>query len=171
MYQEKEKMHERYPCCGNSAKVLEDKIFPPDPDLLETIIAAPEVHMNWNFDTALGDTIREKYEHLILKLDELTAVLLHNGARGRFWIVAPQEIATILEVATVNFRPYSDPDYEPHPMGKGAKFPPIEKGVLCNRWKIFSYMDLPKNALVIGVGNSREVMEHYAVMKIDNYLL
>lgn len=65
----------------------------------------PQVSM-WDFETALGETIREKYESLYVRVVEVSNVInrktLHGGAN---WLVTSPEVASIFEPAFANFAP------------------------------------------------------------------
>lgn len=66
----------------------------------------------WDFLTALGDTIKEKYESLYVKCHELTSILLRKGAKGYFWIATSPEVASIFETATAGFWPISSREFQ-----------------------------------------------------------
>ena len=59
---------------------------------------------DWDFSTALGDTIKEKYESLYVKVVEVTNVVHRKTLRGGAnWIVTSPEVASIFETATAGF--------------------------------------------------------------------
>ena len=61
---------------------------------------------SWDFSTALGDTIKEKYEALYVKLMEVSAVVHRKTLRGGAnWVVCSPEVASIFETATAGFAP------------------------------------------------------------------
>jgi hypothetical protein len=50
----------------------------------------------WDFQTALGDTIREKYESLYVKVVEVSNVINRKMVRGQAnWVVASPEVASM----------------------------------------------------------------------------
>ena len=60
----------------------------------------------WDFNTALGDTIKEKYESLYVKVVEVAAVVHRKTLRGGAnWMVTSPEVASIFETATAGFAP------------------------------------------------------------------
>jgi hypothetical protein len=65
----------------------------------------PQVAM-WDFHTALAETIREKYEHLYIKVVEVSNVINGKVLRGRCnWLVANPEVASVFESAVASFAP------------------------------------------------------------------
>jgi hypothetical protein len=60
----------------------------------------------WDFNTALGDTIKEKYESLYVKVVEVSNVVHRKTLRGGCnWLVTSPEVASIFETATAGFAP------------------------------------------------------------------
>jgi hypothetical protein len=60
----------------------------------------------WDFNTALGDTVKEKYESLFVKVTEVSAVVHRKTLRGGCnWLVTSPEVAAIFETATAGFAP------------------------------------------------------------------
>lgn len=60
----------------------------------------------WDLSTALGDTIKEKYESLYIKVTEVANVVHRKTLRGAAnWIVTSPEVASIFETATAGFAP------------------------------------------------------------------
>jgi hypothetical protein len=50
----------------------------------------------WDFQTALGDTIREKYESLYVKVVEVSNVINRKMVRGQAnWVVTSPEVASM----------------------------------------------------------------------------
>lgn len=85
----------------------------------------------WDFNTALGSTMAEKYESLHVKIVELSNVLIRKGAKGYFWIVCSPEVTTMFYV-TNKLRPGNKHEY--YPMGLADKqcIGTIEK-----RWRVY----------------------------------
>jgi hypothetical protein len=60
----------------------------------------------WDFNTALGDTIKEKYESLYIKVVEVCNVIHKKTLRGGAnWVVTSPEVASVFETATAGFAP------------------------------------------------------------------
>ena len=60
----------------------------------------------WDYNTALGSNVKEKYESLFVKLVEVTNVVHRKTLRGGAnWIVTSPEVASIFETATAGFAP------------------------------------------------------------------
>jgi hypothetical protein len=59
----------------------------------------------WDFNTALGDTIKEKYESLYVKVVEISNVINRQCCSGANWIVTSPEVASIFETTAAGFAP------------------------------------------------------------------
>lgn len=60
----------------------------------------------WDYNTSLGQTIKEKYESLYVKLVEISAVVHRKTLRGGCnWLVTSPEVAAIFETASAGFAP------------------------------------------------------------------
>jgi len=60
----------------------------------------------WDYNTALGETIKEKYESLYVKIVEVSNVIHRKTLRGGAnFIVTSPEVASIFETATAGFAP------------------------------------------------------------------
>lgn len=126
----------------------------------------------WDFHCALGDTIREKYQSLEVKVVELTNVLIRKGAAGYFWIATSPEIASIFETATYQFwHANKDENGRLHgqlPMGTNEV---LYSGMLKNRWRLYVDQLLPTNQLLIGCNDHVEEAAHYARMTVANFII
>lgn len=124
----------------------------------------------WDWNTALGDTVKEKYESLYVKLVELTNVMVVKGAKGYFWIVAAPEIGSIFETATAGFFPaLCDGNYSQQvPLGVPDIY---ELGLVNRKWKLFVDPSLDNTTVLIGVGMENEDPKHYGVLKIANMII
>lgn len=128
----------------------------------------------WDFNTCLGDTIKEKYESLYVKLHELTNVLVKKGAKGYFWIVCSENISAIIETCTAGFMPspidcldtYNTPLQGQYPLGMES----IEYvGLLNGKWRIYRDSEMTyDSSLIIGCNDRREDPTHYGRMSIAN---
>jgi hypothetical protein len=58
--------------------------------------------LNWDFQTALGDTIREKYENMYVKIVEISNVVNRKTLSEASWIVIEKEPASIFNAATAD---------------------------------------------------------------------
>lgn len=147
-----------------------EKFF--DHDEIDYLLRNAHTVCAWDFHCALGDTIREKYESLEVKVVELTNVLIRKGAAGYFWLVAPPEIAAIFETATYRFWPADKNESGKlngqFPMGTNEV---LYSGLLKSRWRIYTDQLMPANQVLIGVNDSLEDLEHYARMTVANFII
>ncbi len=85
----------------------------------------------WDFNTALGDTIKEKYESLYVKLAELSAVVHRKTLRGGCnWVVTSPEVASMFETATAGFAPTPSEGFT---SSLGVQY----VGTISNRWRLY----------------------------------
>lgn len=62
-----------------------------------------KVNLEWDFNTCLGDTVKEKYENLCQTINKLCELLQINNPQK--WIVATPMISSVFETATTGFIP------------------------------------------------------------------
>lgn len=98
----------------------------------------------WDFNTALGDTIKEKYESLYVKIVEVSAVIHRKTLRGGAnWIVTSPEVASIFETAVAGFAPQTS---ETFTSSIGIQY----VGTVMGRWKLYKDPLFPTNQLLMG---------------------
>jgi hypothetical protein len=98
----------------------------------------------WDFNTALGETIKEKYESLYIKVVELSNVVHRKTLRGGCnWIVSSPEVASIFETATAGFAPAPS---ETFTSSLGIQY----VGTVNNRWRLYKDPLFPNNQLLLG---------------------
>jgi hypothetical protein len=98
----------------------------------------------WDFSTALGDTIKEKYESLYVKVVEVSNIIHRKTLRGGAnWIVTSPEVASIFETATAGFAPAPS---ETFTSSLGVQY----VGTVNNRWRIYKDPLFPAGQLVMG---------------------
>ena len=126
-----------------------------------------KVQLSWDFNTALGDTIKEKYESLYVKVVELTKKLIKQGTKGYFWLLVSQEVSTIFETATAGFAP-APRDYDNKfngqlPMG-------LDHTELCGlvsaKWRLYSSSNMPDDALIVGADSGP-----VGTMELTNFVI
>lgn len=99
---------------------------------------------SWDFNTALGDTIKEKYESLYVKLVELGAVVHRKTLRGGInWIVTSPEVASMFETATAGFAPAPS---ETFTSTMGIQY----VGTVNARWRVYKDPLFPPNQILGG---------------------
>lgn len=98
----------------------------------------------WDFSTALGDTIKEKYESLYVKIVEMSAVIHRKTLRGGAnWIVTSPEVASIFETATAGFAPAPS---ETFTSSLGIQY----VGTINNRWRLYKDPLFRTNQILMG---------------------
>jgi len=99
---------------------------------------------SWDFNTALGDTIKEKYESLYVKVVEVSAVIHRKTLRGGAnFIVTSPEVASIFETATAGFAPAAS---ETFTSSLGVQY----VGTVNNRWKMYKDPLFPTGQILMG---------------------
>lgn len=98
----------------------------------------------WDFATCLGDTIKEKYESLYVKLVETSAVIHRKTLRGGAnWVVTSPEVASMFETSTAGFAPAPS---ETFTSSLGVQY----VGTVNNRWRLYKDPLYPSNQLLMG---------------------
>jgi hypothetical protein len=98
----------------------------------------------WDFNTALGETIKEKYESLYVKIVEISAVIHRKTLRGGAnWLVTSPEVASIFETATAGFAPAPS---ETFTSSLGIQY----VGTVNNRWRLYKDPLFPTNQILLG---------------------
>ena len=98
----------------------------------------------WDFNTALGDTIKERYESLYVKVVEISNVIARKTLRGGAnWIVCSPEVASIFETATAGFAPDGSEGFTG---ALGVQY----VGTVMKRWKLYKDPLAPSSSLLMG---------------------
>lgn len=98
----------------------------------------------WDFNTALGDTIKEKYESLYVKVVEISNVVHRKTLRGGCnWLVTSPEVASIFETATAGFAPAPS---ETFTSSLGIQY----VGTVNNRWRLYKDPLFPQGQILLG---------------------
>ncbi|MHA2043206.1 MAG: hypothetical protein ACW99G_00345 [Candidatus Thorarchaeota archaeon] len=99
---------------------------------------------SWDFSTALGDTIKEKYESLYVKIVEVSNVVHRKTLRGGAnWLVTSPEVASIFETATAGFAPAPS---ETFTSSLGIQY----VGTVNNRWRVYKDPLFPTGQILMG---------------------
>lgn len=99
---------------------------------------------SWDFNTALGDTIKEKYESLYVKTVEVSNVVHRKTLRGGCnWIVTSPEVASIFETATAGFAPAPSEGFT---SSLGIQY----VGTVNNRWRLYKDPLFPSGQMLMG---------------------
>jgi hypothetical protein len=98
----------------------------------------------WDFNTALGDTIKEKYESLYVKVVQLSSVVHRKTLRGGCnWLVTSPEVASVFETATAGFAPAPS---ETFTSSLGIQY----VGTINNRWRLYKDPLFPQGQILLG---------------------
>lgn len=98
----------------------------------------------WDYNTALGDTIKEKYESLYVKVVQVSSVVHRKTLRGGCnWIVTSPEVASIFETATAGFAPAPS---ETFTSSLGVQY----VGTINNRWRLYKDPLFPQGQILMG---------------------
>lgn len=98
----------------------------------------------WDFNTALGDTIKEKYEALYVEVTKLSNIIHRKTLRaGANWIVTSPEVASIFETATAGFAPAPSDTFT---SSLGVQY----VGTVQNRWRLYKDPQAPTTQLLMG---------------------
>jgi hypothetical protein len=98
----------------------------------------------WDYNTALGETIKEKYESLYIKVVEVSNVIHRKTLRGGAnWLVTSPEVASIFETATAGFAPSPS---ETFTSSLGIQY----VGTVNNRWRLYKDPLFPSNQILMG---------------------
>jgi hypothetical protein len=142
-------------------------------ELVEELLDTAETKTKVDFNTMLGDTIREKYENIYQKIHELSNELVKKGAKGYFWIVTSPEIGSVFETATYRFDPCSAEEYgyngyHQRPLGITT----VEyKGMLHGTWRLYTDSSINANLALIGANFSKKSASQYAVLELANSII
>ena len=98
----------------------------------------------WDYSTALGDTVKEKYESLYVKVVEVSNVIHRKTLRGGAnWLVTSPEVASIFETATAGFAPAPS---ETFTSSLGVQY----VGTINNRWRLYKDPLFQSNQILMG---------------------
>lgn len=98
----------------------------------------------WDFSTAFGDTIKEKYESLFVKLTEVSAVVHRKTLRGGCnWLVCSPEVASIFETATAGFAPEPSDTFT---SSLGVQY----VGTVSKKWRVYKDPLFPQGQVLMG---------------------
>lgn len=128
----------------------------------------------WDFNTSIGDTIRDKYDSLFIKIIEVTGVLLRKGATGFFWVVTSPEIFSIMDSATSDKTIEKNSVFgihaEQESMGlQEGKL--TDMGVMSRRWRVLVTSEWPSNMILIGCGSKENGPNCYARISVCNFIV
>jgi len=98
----------------------------------------------WDFNTALGDNIKEKYESLYIKVVEVSNVVHRKTLRGGCnWIVTSPEVSSIFETATAGFAPSPSDTFT---SSLGIQY----VGTVNQKWRLYKDPLFPSGQMLMG---------------------
>lgn len=98
----------------------------------------------WDFNSALGNTICEKYHSLAVKLTEVSMVIARKGGKGYFWIICSPVASAILDQDIVRSGQDND-DYLPIAVDYKKCI-----GVIGKRWRVYVDTETVEHMILIG---------------------
>lgn len=113
-------------------------------------------HEEWDWDEALGDTIKEKYESLWLKMFELTKQQSTINVRTDL-VITSLELGSIFETSC-SWRPYSE-----WQMKKDV----YKVSNISDRWTLYKDVLMPKNLLLL----TRKTLDAGVAIKVANLVI
>lgn len=124
--------------------------------------------MALDFNTLLGDTLRERYESIYVRLIEMFNLLVKNAPKTNLaWICCGPEISSIFETVTAGFGPAQMyPDF----LSEDENDHPVYKGTINNRWRLFSHSMFPVGVLLMGVGRELKTIS-VGRITLDNFVI
>jgi hypothetical protein len=120
-----------------------------DREIINDLITSAGTNATWTTGSGsgmgnLGDTIKEKYESLYVKVTELSNVIHRKTLRGGAnWVICSPEIAAIFETATAGFAPAPSESFT---SSLGVQY----VGTVANRWRLYKDPLFPANKLLMG---------------------
>jgi len=115
-----------------------------DREVLSDLRTSAGTVSSWDFNTALGDTIKEKYESLFVKTVEISNQVHRKTLRGGAnWIVTSPEVASMFETATAGFAPAPS---ETFTSSLGVQY----VGTVNTRWRLYKDPLFPTNQMLLG---------------------
>jgi hypothetical protein len=117
-----------------------------DREIINDLITSAGTTSTWTLGSgmAVGDTIKERYESLFVKITELSNVIHRKTLRGGAnWVVCSPEIAAIFETATAGFAPAPSESFT---SSLGVQY----VGTVANRWRLYKDPLFPAGKLLMG---------------------
>lgn len=109
----------------------------------------------WDFNTTLGETVKEKYESLYVKLVEIGNLIHKKTLRGAAnWIVCSPEVAAIFESATAGFAPTMSDSFT---VSAGIQY----VGAVNQKWQIYKDPLFPTTSILMGYKGSTPLDSGY----------
>lgn len=147
---------------------------------LRELATCCETTSAWDFNSSLGDTIKEKYETLYVKVFEMINMLQAKGAKGYFWVVTSPEVSSIFETATAGFMPVSSEVWKnqlkypfingQYPMGMDDSDTTFV-GVVNSKLRLYKSLDpMFKETILVGANDVRHPNSHYGRLQISNFI-
>ena len=120
-----------------------------DREIINDLITSAGTTATWDLANTAGgftwgDTIKERYESLYVKITELSNVIHRKTLRGGAnWVICSPEIAAIFETATAGFAPAPSESFT---SSLGVQY----VGTVANRWRLYKDPLFPAGKLLMG---------------------
>lgn len=139
-----------------------------DRDRVADLVWMCEEHLVWDFDTANGNTVREKFESLFVTLANASNLIYRKTTYSPNLVLTSPEAGSLIEISVA---------FKPNPNGLlGDKQPIRFAGTLNSRWNMFNTVYFEPPQVLIGCVPCkehavREEPDFLAMIKIRNFAL
>lgn len=141
--------------------------LPPLERLSEMITNAATVGSG-DFNLLLGDTIREKYESLYMRLNEIMNIVLRKASKdGDAWLCTSPEIASIFETVSYAFKPCEY--FVPFRKLKENQSPQYN-GILAGRFRVYTHPLFSTEMILFGIGRGELPPENLGTFRLFNFV-
>lgn len=126
--------------CEISYLLSQELALEMDREVLSDLIINASTKSEWDFNQAPGDTFKEKYESLYVKIVEVSNIIHRKTLRGGGnFIVTSSEIASIFETGCTNC-------YNDFTSSLGIQY----VGAINNKWKLYKDPLFQPNKILVG---------------------
>lgn len=120
-----------------------------------------------DFNSLLGNSIKERYEHLCIRISEIFLVLARKVSKARNgWILTSPEISSIFETCASGFRLGVTPEY----LSEGEEDHPVYIGLISNKWSLYRHNLFPQGIVLMGVGRGEDDIQTRAILNLLNFV-
>lgn len=138
----------------------------------ENLINKATNRLTIDYNELNGDTIREKYEDLSIRLASITNYLVRaSKASGQIWMCTSIQISSIFE--TMNYHNFKPLLMSPNRIGHTSIFSensrPVYVGAVCARWHLYKHDLYPVNNILIGIGKGNLPDANFCSIFINNF--
>ena len=139
---------------------------------VQRLLRVAKGRSEWDFNYALGDTIREKYQDLYRHCLQVSEEMVRQGASGYFYMICSPEVSSIFEVSSSGFIPTPYDKWRKdgqYPMGVDMGVQNV--GVVAGRWRLYKTHRVDVDEMLIGVGPVDGPSHHFDKVTIRNFIV